>query len=173
MEVDGRRYDGPGLYHDGRPSPHPGGLWPIQVNPDDITHAYFRDLDRNWHVLTWEHAPVGDMPMSEDALVFARKLAAKKYTYSDDRLAVADLLERWNLGLGRTLAERRIALWAARDQAAFAIDIAAEDEAPPALEAGRPEPETSGDDDAADFDDTDGPADFDEEAFYADALGDL
>ncbi|NUP48494.1 MAG: DDE-type integrase/transposase/recombinase [Catenulispora sp.] len=172
MEVDGRRYNGPGLYHDGRPSPHPGGLWPVQVNPDDITRAYFRDLDRQWHVLTWEHAPAGDMPMSEDALTFARKLAVKKYTYSDDRLAVADLLERWNLGLGMTLAERRMALRAARDQAAFAIDIT-DDEALPALETGGPEPEVGGDDDDADFEDTEGPAVFDAETFYADALGDL
>ena len=41
-----------------------------------------------------------EMPLSEDALRFARKLAASKYTYPDDRLAVADLLQRWNLGLG-------------------------------------------------------------------------
>ena len=40
----------------------------------------------------WEHAPSMDMPLSEDALQFARKLAASKYTYPDDRLAVADLL---------------------------------------------------------------------------------
>ena len=30
-----------------------------------------------------------EMPLSEDALRFARKLASKKYTYPDDRLAVA------------------------------------------------------------------------------------
>ena len=47
VEVDGRRYDGPGLYHDGRLSPYAGGKWPVQVNPDDIDHAYFRDLDRH------------------------------------------------------------------------------------------------------------------------------
>jgi transposase InsO family protein len=171
MEVDGRRYDGRGLYHDGRPSPHPGGLWPIQVNPDDISHAYFRDLERRWHVLKWEHAPAGDMPMSLDALVFARKLAAKKYAYCDDRLAVADLLERWNLGLGMTLAERRMALRAARDQAAFAIDIEDQDEAAP---PDRPlEPQVAGDDDAADFQDAGPDGEFDAEAFYADALGDL
>ena len=41
-----------------------------------------------------------EMPLSEDALQFARKLAAVEVPYPDDRLAVADLLERWNLGLG-------------------------------------------------------------------------
>ena len=56
-----------------------------------------------------------DMPLSEDALQFARKLAASKYTYPDDRLAVADLLERWNLGLGSTMAERRMALRLSRE----------------------------------------------------------
>ena len=56
-----------------------------------------------------------DMPLSEDALRFARKLAASKYTYPDDRLAVADLLERWNLGLGASMAERRMALRLSRE----------------------------------------------------------
>ena len=63
----------------------------------------------------WEHAPSMDMPLSEDALQFARKLAASKYTYPDDRLAVADLLERWNLGLGSSVAERRMALRLSRE----------------------------------------------------------
>ena len=34
------------------------------------------------------------MPLSEDALRFARRLAAAKYTYPDYKIAVADLLER-------------------------------------------------------------------------------
>jgi hypothetical protein len=63
----------------------------------------------------WEHAPSMDMPFSEDALRFARKLAASKYTYPDDRLAVADLLERWHLGLGSSMAERRMALRLSRE----------------------------------------------------------
>lgn len=63
----------------------------------------------------WEHAASMDMPLSEDALHFARKLTASKYTYPDDRLAVADLLERWNLGLGSSVAERRIALRLSRE----------------------------------------------------------
>ena len=77
---------------------------------------YFRDPEtRKWHTLMWEHAPSMDMPLSEDALEFARKLAASKYTYPDDRRPVADLLQRWNLGLGDTLAERRMALRLSRD----------------------------------------------------------
>lgn len=62
-------YDGPGKND-----------WPFQVDPDDITRIYFRDpATRTWHTLTWEHAPAARMPLSEDALLFARKLAAAKY----------------------------------------------------------------------------------------------
>jgi transposase InsO family protein len=179
----GRRYNGSALNpYRNLTSPHTGkakGRWPIHYSPDDITRAYFRDPEtRQWHTLTWEHAPSMDMPLSEDAMTFARKLAATKYTYPDDRLAVADLFERWNLGLGDTLAERRMALRLSRDAVLL-------DELPPhdgvvALpsvarvlavidtpddseneQIDEPDPET-GDDD---FDD-------DLEDFYADALED-
>jgi hypothetical protein len=170
-------------------SPYTGkakGRWPIHYDPDDITRAYFRDPEtRDWHTLVWEHAPSMEMPLSEDALRFARKLAASKYTYPDDRLAVADLLERWNLGLGSTLAERRMALRLSREDAlidqsetqdeiaalpsvarvlATANPSAAEDEGDERVEV--PDPET-GDDDAEE--------DLDDHAvsdFYADALDD-
>jgi transposase InsO family protein len=171
VEVDGRRYDGPGLYHDGRPSPYAGGKWPVQVNPDDIDHAYFRDLDRHWHRLRWEHAAEREFPVSEDALEFARKLAATKHPFPDDRLAVEELLERWHLGLGTTPAERRIALRTAREQAAFTIEF---DE--PATQAIEPSTQDlAGDDDEADFADlsTEASYEFDEDAFYAGALEDL
>lgn len=170
VEIEGCRYDGAGLPKDGRPSPYPNGLWPFQVNPDDITRAYFRDQDRRWRVLHWEHAPVLNMPMSRDALRYGRGLAAKQYRHPNDRLVTADLFERWNLGFGQTLAERRMALRMARDQAAFVIDI--EDDKPVAKESVPPAQEV-GDDDAADFEDFDGGTDLDEDAFYADALEDL
>jgi transposase InsO family protein len=89
---------------------------PISYDPDDITRIYVRNPEtRQWHTLTWEHAASLNMPLSEDALLFARKLAASKYTYPDDRIAVADLFERWNLGLGRSMAERRMALRLSRE----------------------------------------------------------
>ncbi|NIY70642.1 hypothetical protein [Streptomyces malaysiensis] len=118
---------------------------------------------------------------SEDALAFARKLAAAKYRYPDDRLAVADLLERWNLGLGTTLAERRMALRTSREQAGLDLpepgvaacgslgsvrralgqaEVPAGADAEPACEAG--------DDDDAGLDHL--PP---EEDFYADALEDV
>ena len=112
---------------------------------------------------------------------FARKLAAAKYRYPDDRLAVADLLERWNLGLGTTLTERRIALRLSREQAALDLPRTGDPETaalpsvrralgedprpaePPVAE----QPLEAGDDDEADL----GPAD--EDDFYADALEDV
>jgi hypothetical protein len=127
-----------------------------------------------------------EMPLSEDALRFARKLAASKYTYPDDRLAVADLLERWNLGLGSTLAERRMALRLSREDAlidqsetqdevvalpsvarvlATADPSAAADEGDETVEV--PDPETGDDDAEEDLDD-----DYAVSDFYADALDD-
>lgn len=115
IEINKRRYDGSALnaYRNTK-SPYHGenaGKWPFQADPDDITKVYFQDpATSHWHTLTWEHAPAMNMPMSEDALNFARKLAAKKYTYPDDKLAVLDLTRRWETGLAATSAERRIAL---------------------------------------------------------------
>ena len=189
VDFGGRRYNGPALNpYRNVTSPYTGkakGGWPIHYDPDDITRVYFRDPEtREWHTLMWEHAPSMEMPLSEDALRFARKLAASKYTYPDDRLAVADLLERWNLGLGSTLAERRMALRLSREAALSDGEAAAQDEvatlpsvarvlataSPPqdeeaaVIEVADPE---SGDDDSED--------DLDEYAvsdFYADALDD-
>lgn len=180
----GGRYNGPALNPYRKvTSPYTGkakGRWPIHYSPDDITRAYFRDPEtRQWHTLLWEHAPSMDMPLSEDALKLARKLAADKYTYPDDRLAVADLLKRWNLGLGDTLAERRMALRLSRE-AALLDELPAQDEVsmlpsvarvlataepPTDREADaateEPDPETGDDDHEDDLDD-----------FYADALED-
>ncbi|MGW5868311.1 transposase [Streptomyces sp. NPDC055239] len=181
IEIDRRRYSGPGLPAPGIRSPFSGpgkNRWPFQVDPDDVTRIYFRHPDtRAWHTLVWEHAPSARMPLSEDALAFARRLAASKYHYPDDRLAVADLLERWNLGLGTTLAERRMALRLSREQAAIELPPTAgpapcslpsvrralgHDQAQPVT---REEPVEGGDDDEADeFLGGDG--------FYADALED-
>jgi hypothetical protein len=70
----------------------PRGAGRFKVDPDDVTRIYFRDPDtRRYHALVWEHAPSLMMPFSEDALAFARELAAAKYTYPDDTIAVADL----------------------------------------------------------------------------------
>lgn len=186
VEIGRRRYNGPGLPKPGIRSPYDSPVrngWPFQVDPDDITRIYFRDpATRVWHTLTWEHAPSAHMPLSEDALMFARRLAAARYRYPDDRLAVAGLLERWNLGLGTTLAERRMALRLSREQAALDLPESetssvvsrasvrkALGQADGAAEAESQEPVTEiGDDDKADVEDL-----ATEEDFYADALEDV
>ena len=133
IDYDTRRYNGTVLnpYRNEKSDfrgPHEG-LWPIHVNPDDVSRIYFNDPEtRRWHALAWEHAPSLQMPLSEDALQFARRLAAAKYTYPDDEIAVADLFERWNLGLGRTRAERRIALRLARQASTIVDDCTAASE---------------------------------------------
>ncbi|MFD4371408.1 Mu transposase C-terminal domain-containing protein [Streptomyces sp. NPDC058527] len=55
VEIGRRRYSGPGLkgLSDVR-SPYKGPVengWPFQVDPDDITRIYVRDLDRRWRTL--------------------------------------------------------------------------------------------------------------------------
>ncbi|MFE2441639.1 helix-turn-helix domain-containing protein [Streptomyces sp. NPDC059426] len=186
VEIGGRRYRGLGLPPVGAKSPYAyrgkHDHWPFQVNPDDITKIYFRDRDRVWHALEWEHAPAMRMPLSEETLAFARKLAAKKYTHVDDRLAVADLLERWNAGLGNTPAERRMALRLSREQAIELPEAEVETAVTlpsvrralgEAEETPQAEPEEvgeaeGGDDDAADFEDL-----VDDDDFYATALKDV
>ncbi|WP_232661235.1 Mu transposase C-terminal domain-containing protein [Pseudonocardia sp. TRM90224] len=124
VEYGGRRYNGEALDpYRNMASTYSGkqkGRWPIHVDADDVSRVYFRDpATREWHTLHWEHAPSMQMPLSEDALRFARKLAAARYTYPDDKIAVADLLERWNVGLGNTRAERRMALRLSRERSAL------------------------------------------------------
>lgn len=126
------------------------------------------------------------MPLSEEALAFARRLAASAYRYPDDRVAVADLLQRWRLGLGSTRTERRMALRLARE-AAIALPetvTSAEAALPPATAVLGPGPcapqpaadalAQTGDDNEADFEDDLGEGDLgpDEDDFYADALED-
>ncbi|MCH9733543.1 MAG: transposase [Actinomycetia bacterium] len=198
IDLGGRRYDGEGLNpHREETSAYGGkakGRWPIHYNPDDITCVYFRSpRTKQWHTLIWEHAPALNMPMSEDALKFARALGASKYRYPDDRLAAADLMERWKLGLGTTPAERRIALRLAREttqlEAGNPVSVSGQvpvsslpsvakvlaggdvgQAVPPSDHAIVESEPDGGDDDAADFD-----ADNDSEwgNFYAEALEDV
>ncbi|WP_280382746.1 Mu transposase C-terminal domain-containing protein [Nocardia wallacei] len=195
VEFGGRRYNGDALDGlRGKLSPYAGAKakrrWPIHYDPDDITRAWFRNPDTGWRALRWEHAPVADMPFSEDALKFARQLAAAKYTYPDDRLAVADLLERWNLGLGSSVVERRMALRLSREAATFDGTSTADEvstlpsvakilaRTAGAAESAAPAPPPESEPEGGDADDTDdefdyGRDDFDDEDFYADALEDV
>jgi transposase InsO family protein len=197
VEIDSRRYSGPVLKEYGdRTSPYRRSCkneWPFQVDPDDVTRIYFRDLDGHWHALTWEHAPSLEMPLSEDALAFARKLAASRYRYPDDRIAVADLLERWKLGLATTPAERRMVLRLSREQKALdipddtsvtslpSVQKVLEGTPPPADDgagqgsAAPDEVSEMGDDDAEDLETlkAEESALVEGDGFYADALGDI
>ena len=122
VDINKRRYNGAAL--NGKrltKSPYGGkanGKWPFQYNPDDITRVYFRDPETfEWHTLKWEHAGSLNSPISEDQLTFARKRAAAKYRYFDDKLALAEMLERLHLSMGATRAERRMALRLSREDA--------------------------------------------------------
>jgi transposase InsO family protein len=126
VELNGCRYNGDGL--DGlreTTSPYLGeakGGWPVHFDPDDISRVYFRrPKERTWHVLDWEHAPMLNAPFSLEALNFARRAAKVKYKYPDERLALSDLLKRWNMGLDMDRSQRRMALRIAREQAAIEL----------------------------------------------------
>jgi len=158
-----------------------------------VTRIYFRDLKGRWHVLTWEHAPSLEMPLSEDALAFARKLAASRYRYPDDRIAIADLLERWKIGLATTPAERRMVLRLSREQKALdipddtsvtslpSVQKVLEGTRPPADDGAVKDAEAQdevpemGDDDVEDLEtlEAEESALVDDDDFYADALGDI
>lgn len=134
VQYQGRRYNGPALnpYRD-KDSPYQHDskrLWYIHVNPDDVTRVYFRDpFERTWHTLWWEHAPALDMPMSEDAVAYARRLASARGAPCDPLAAIKALLDRWNLGMGNSLTERRIALRLAREQAELFGELSTDDAA--------------------------------------------
>jgi transposase InsO family protein len=99
-------------------SPYSGTLkdrWPIHVDPDDVTHIYIRHPDtRQWHELDWEHASEFPMPFSDEGLRYFRRIVRDEHGFVDDRLALDEMLTRWNLGMGRSVQERRIAVRMAR-----------------------------------------------------------
>lgn len=128
-----RKYNGPALnqYRD-KDSPYghdPKRRWYIHVNPDDISRVFFRDpFARTWHTLLWEHAPALRMPMNEDAVAYARRLAAATGAPSDPESACEALFERWHLGLGNSAVERRIAVQLSRDRAELLGELSTEDQ---------------------------------------------
>lgn len=103
VEIDGQRYDGPGLndYRNTR-SPYRGahpGKWPFLVDRDDIRVVFFKDPGSGaWHKLTWEHAPGIDAPFSADAARYVRGLSVRANRHVDPQQAVQDLLADWTKG---------------------------------------------------------------------------
>jgi transposase InsO family protein len=162
VELGGLRYDGPALTrYRNRKSPFTGahaGKWPVRFDPDDVSRAWFQDpADNTWHELAWEHADAAVGPFSAEALACARRLVLAEGRHVDERRALGELLDRWDAGLVRHPAERRMAVRASEQRAArlaaAAGGPAAEVAALPAVAAlaaaqGPPGPEPGGDDDS-------------------------
>ena len=115
VEVNGLRYNGDALTpYRNRTSPYTGanaGRWPFRFDPDNVSRLYFQDpADNAWHTLLWEHAQEIRAPFSGEVLAYARRLAAEEHRFPDERRALAELLERWDVGLARNPTERRMAL---------------------------------------------------------------
>ena len=112
-------------------SPYQGRLkdrWPIHVDPDDITHIYIRHPEtRRWHELDWEHASEYPMAFSQEGLRYFRKVIKDKHGFVDDRLALDAMFTRWNLGVGLSVQERRMALRMAREDAALSHQVSTND----------------------------------------------
>jgi hypothetical protein len=182
VEVGGLRYDGPALTrYRNRKSPFTGahaGKWPVRSDPDDVSRAWFQDpADNTWHELAWEHADAVGVPFSAEALAYARRLAAAEGRHVDERQALAGLLERWDAGLVRHPAERRMAIRASQQRAARLAAASPADEAAAlpavaAIAAGQDDPVlpgTAGVPPGGD-DDSGGELDTGDEDFYADAF---
>ena len=198
VEAHGLRYNGTVLCnYRSRTSPYTGanaGKWPFRFDPDDVSRLYFQDpADNSWHLLRWEHAQEIATPFSAEALAYARRLAGQRDRFPDDRRALAELLERWDVGLTANPNERRMALRLSQQRNARAEqhrgDVAQEVAAlasvrklvPTAASpgpAGKLPAEFDGDDDEADLDaaapdETPIASDLDDQEYYADALGSL
>lgn len=133
VQNGGRFYNGDALNpYRNTESEHVGTArrkWYIHVDPDDITRVYFRDpADGKWHTLRWTKAPDLDMPLSEDAMQYARQLAVAKGRSDDPAIALSVLLEHWNIGLGDSPLDRRIAIRMSRERAALTGDLATEED---------------------------------------------
>lgn len=189
VEVNGLRYNGPALTpYRNRTSPFTGahaGKWPVRFDPDDASKVYFCDpADHAWHELAWEHADEVGVPFSAETLAYARRIAVAEGRHVDERRALAELLDRFDAGLVRHPAERRMAIRASQQRqarlAASTVDDAAEVVALPTVAAvtqpgeaatgeqaaSRPSP--PGDDDSIEELDID---ELSDEEYYADALG--
>ncbi|MEC3974929.1 Mu transposase C-terminal domain-containing protein [Amycolatopsis sp. H20-H5] len=199
VEIHGLRYNGPALGGcRNRTSPFTGahaGKWPVRYDPDDASKIYFCDPDDReqvWHELAWEHAEDIGTPFSAETLAYARRLALASGRHVDARRALAELLDRWDAGLVRHPAERRMAIRACQQRqsrldAATTGDATAQIAALPTVAAITAADDTTtpmraaqaspaGDDDSAEELDIDSEADevdadLTDEEFYADALG--
>ncbi len=114
VEIDGRRYNGPGLnLHRNHRSTYGGmhaGKWPFCVDVHDVRFVYFKDPDTNaWHRLEWEHAVGLTAPFSADAAEYAKQVSIRSNRHVDPQQAVQDLLEQWTRGEILTRRDRSLA----------------------------------------------------------------
>jgi putative transposase len=133
VEVDGLRYNGPGLEgYRNTTSPYGGALagkWPIRVNPDDVRYAWFQDpADGAWHRLDWEHAPALGAPFTADAARHARRLALAATGTVDPAQALRELLARWDKGMVSGRRERNAAARLAAQYQALPVTDPADDQ---------------------------------------------
>ena len=112
-------------------SPYSGKLkdrWPIHVDPDDVTRVYIRHPEtRQWHELEWEHDSEYPMAFSDEGLRYFRRIVLRRARFVDDRLALDEMLTRWNLGMGTSAHERRIAVRMSRAGAALSHQASTDD----------------------------------------------
>ena len=148
-----------------------------RTTPTTSRRIYFQDLaDNAWHELAWEHAARRSPSRSAaEALAWARRLALAEGRHVDERQALAGLLERWDAGLIRHPAERRMAVRASQQRTArMAADggTTAEIAALPSVAAVTAMHETPGPNGPADGGDDDSPGELDPrgEDYYADAF---
>ncbi|GAB3767443.1 Mu transposase C-terminal domain-containing protein [Microlunatus parietis] len=177
IELNGLRYNGPALTrYRNRTSNFAGahaGKWPVRYDTDDISKVYFQDpADQSWHALEWEHATAVAAPFSAEALAYARQLALTEDRHVDDRRALSGLLDRWDAGLTRHPAERRMAVRASEQRQARLTGTTptAEVAAPAVLHAVEKPPEPDDAAWAASDDDTEDELDVGDEEFYAEAF---
>jgi transposase InsO family protein len=128
FQVDKRIYRGPGLtgYRAGEESPYRehNGQWPVHVDTDDIRQVYFfNSKNKQWHALPWTEAARCDGPFNEDGYEYCRKLVAAKHRLFDDKMVLAEMLERRHLSQGHTMAERIAALRLSRQQSTLGLDV--------------------------------------------------
>jgi transposase InsO family protein len=181
VEAGGLRYNGPALTrYRNKTSPFTGahaGKWPVRYDTDDVSRIYFQDpADNAWHELAWEHAQQVAVPFSAEALAYSRRLVLAEGRHVDERRALAGLLDRWDAGLVRHPAERRMAVRASQQRAARMAggqEAIAEVAALPSVAAVTAIHETPYQDGPVAGGDDDSPGELDSggEDYYADAFG--
>ena len=123
VEVGGLRYNGPALTrYRNKTSPYTGvhaGKWPVRYRHRRRLARLLPGPGRQRLAPAgWEHADRRAVPFSADALAYARRLALAEGRHADERRALAELLDRWDAGLVRHPAERRMAVRASQQRAA-------------------------------------------------------